>query len=68
MSYPYACSVCGAEVVVSDNGDIHRACEHDGQTVIAERTSVLYGDGGATAKSYIDRVRDAINTLIKAFR
>lgn len=65
--FPYACADCGAEAKVSAQGAISRDCGHDDATVIAERTSILYGEGGAGERSLLDRARDALGKLAKAF-
>ena len=67
MTHPYKCAECGAEVKVADTGHITRTCIHHGATVIAERTSILYGEGGAAGVSLIDRARAALRKLALAF-
>ena len=67
MSFPYACAHCGAEVKVSPEGDITRTCTHHGQTIVAERTSILYGEGGAAGLTLADRARAALRKLALAF-
>jgi len=68
MPHPYACSVCGVEVKVSKAGEISRPCDHHDAAVIAERTSILYGEGGATSMSLIERAEAAIKRLAQALR
>ena len=68
MSFLYHCAICGAEVKVSPEGDVARTCVHHGATVTAERTSILYGEGGAGERSLLDRAWDALGKLAKALR
>lgn len=68
MIHPYYCAYCGDAVQVSVQGEITRTCGHHGQTVIAERTSILYGEGGAGERSLLDRAWDALGKLAKALR
>jgi hypothetical protein len=67
MAFPYACSICGGPAIVSDAGDISRACGHDDATVIAERTSILYGEGGASEPSLYQRAASALQKLARVF-
>jgi hypothetical protein len=65
MAFPYACAECGAKATVSEQGDIYRACGHDDATVIAERTSVLYGEGGAASLPLYQRALAALESLAR---
>lgn len=65
MSYPYACAECGAQVEVSGQGTISRVCGHDEATVIAERTSFLYGEGGAASLTLYQRALAALESLAR---
>ena len=67
MTFPYACAECGAQVMVSGQGDISRVCTHHGATVIAERTSILYGEGGASEPSLYQRAASALQKLARVF-
>ena len=64
----YYCKVCEAEVFVSAAGIIQRNCEHKDATVIAERTSTLFGEGGATEATLYERARVALFRLFEAFK
>lgn len=69
MGFPYHCSACKAEVKVSTKGDITRSCACPELTpVVAERTCVLYGDGGAKSLSLAERASAAISRIVEAFR
>jgi hypothetical protein len=61
--FPYACSQCGGEAKVSPAGVVSRACGHDDATVIAERTSVLYGRCRVATPSLINRAVAALQRL-----
>jgi hypothetical protein len=66
----YHCAECGLTVRVSAAGDIERSCAHTGATVIAERTAMLYGEGGAgvaAASSPADRVAAALRAFAAFF-
>jgi hypothetical protein len=43
----YYCKDCKGAAVVVD-GEVRRSCSHSDSTIIAERTSTLYGDGGVS--------------------
>jgi hypothetical protein len=70
MVFPYACAECGAEVHVEKDGKVTRTCDHADATVIAERTSNLFGEGGAAGNtgSLSDRVAAALTKLVNAFK
>ena len=53
--------------MVSGQGDISRVCTHHGATVIAERTSILYGEGGAAEPSLYQRAASALQKLARVF-
>mgnify|MGYP001231025051 FL=1 len=61
--HPYACSTCGGAAHVSPDGIVSRACGHDTATVIAERTSILYGKGGCAPKTMMQRAVAALCKL-----
>lgn len=64
----YYCKACKAEVFVSDQGEVSRTCGHAGETIIAERTSSLFGEGGANERTLWERMLAAIDKLREAFR
>ena len=64
----YYCKVCKTEVAVSKAGDIVRNCVHTDATIVAERTSVLYGEGGAKEQTLQERAYAAMHTLLRAFK
>jgi hypothetical protein len=69
MSFPYHCAACKAEVAVSTKGDISRSCACPELTpVIAERTCMLYGEGGAKQLSLAERIEAALKKLTQALR
>lgn len=63
----YYCKLCLAEATVRD-GVVYRTCEHDNETVIAERSVVLFGDGRVNDLSLMARAMAALTSLIKNFR
>lgn len=48
-------------------GEISRECGHEGVAVIAERTSILYGEGGAAEPSLYQRAANALHKLARVF-
>lgn len=65
MAHPYYCKECGAAATVVD-GEVRRTCAHVGSTIIAERTSTLYGDGGvapAGRSRILERVRQLLRRV-----
>lgn len=62
--FPYACALCGAEVKVTSAGVKERACGHATATVIAERTSNLYGEGHYAQGSLTSRALAALRKLV----
>ncbi len=64
MKFPYACAKCGAEAVVHADGTIVRTCDHEGSTIIAERSAVLYGIGHTHALTLAERAQLAISKLV----
>jgi hypothetical protein len=62
----YYCKDCHAEAFVR-SGAVVRTCNHADSTIIAPRTSVLYGEGGALSLSMAERFSNALNKLFKAF-
>jgi len=63
----YYCKECEAEVFVSPTGVVQRNCTHHDATIVAERASNLFGEGGATGLSLYDRAVAALNKIIKSF-
>lgn len=41
----YTCAECGAEVIVSQDGEITRTCEHTEAKIILNLEAVCVGDG-----------------------
>lgn len=64
----YYCKVCSTEVYVSKAGEVVRNCAHSDATVVAERTSILYGAGNAKGLTLQERVQSALRVLISAFK
>lgn len=64
MKFPYACAKCGAEAKVDADGTITRTCDHHGGTIVAERSAVLYGIGGAQQLTLAQRAELAISKLV----
>lgn len=64
---PYYCKSCRSPVVVSTVGEVTRTCEHTG-VIIAERTSMLYGDGGVDSPSAGERALAALQRVVTALR
>lgn len=65
----YYCANCRASVSVTGKGDITRSCKcHDTTTVIAERSSILYGIGGAANLTLAERARRAIAKLLASLK
>lgn len=58
----YYCAVCNARAEVSD-GVVVRSCAHLDSAVIAPRSSMLYGQGGAKV-SKSRAVYDAILNMV----
>ena len=50
------------------DGQVKRTCDHGGHAVIAERSSVLYGTGGATDLTLYERALSAIQKIAKVLR
>ena len=63
--HPYYCKECGAEVIVTGEG-VTRTCGHSGATIVAERSSNLFGEGGA-AQSLTERAAQALRKIFTAF-
>jgi hypothetical protein len=68
MSFPYYCQQCGGEVKVTDDGLTSRACGHDKATIVAERTSLLYGEGGVVPQGVGERIMAAVQKIQAAFK
>lgn len=65
MSKPsYYCAICEKPAAVVD-GLVVRACAHSDGAVIAPRTSVLYGAGGASVRE-LSPLKRALVALLKA--
>ena len=62
--YPYTCTQCGGEVQVTPEGVVSRVCGHNTATVIAERTSILYGEGHYAQESLTSRALTALRKLV----
>jgi len=68
MSFPYYCQACRAEVKVTNDGVTTRTCEHDKATIVAERTSLLYGEGGVVPQGVGERIMAAVQKIQAAFK
>ena len=67
MKPDYYCKECGTEVRVTPEGAVTHFCSHVDTTIIAERTSTLFGDGQFDESSLYDRAVAAIIKIFKAF-
>lgn len=68
MNHPdYYCRACFKPVEVTPDGAVTRTCQHAGETIIAERTCNLYGEGAAHEHTLLQRASNALQTLARAF-
>lgn len=65
----YFCATCNSEAFVSPDGDIRRTCAHLHSTIVAPRTSTLYGEGHSEGNADLgSMLLSAIEAILRAFR
>jgi hypothetical protein len=50
------------------DGTVTRICTHENATIIAARSSLLYGEGGAREVSLFERAVNAMRSIIASVR
>lgn len=68
MKPEYYCKECGGAVAVAPSGVVTRTCPHQLATIVAERSSVLFGEGGAGEMSLLQRAAQALQKIAGAVR
>jgi hypothetical protein len=63
----YYCSKCGAEAFVTPELVVRMTCDHADATIIAPRTSVLFGEGGALTLGLRERAALALAKILRVF-
>lgn len=59
----YHCSVCALPCYEID-GVVTRICTHENAAIVAERTSTLFGEGGARESSLLERLFVAARKIL----